>query len=239
MDFNFQIIAEYAPFFAKGVLYTLGISLVGILCGTILGLGMGLGRLIQNPWLRMPFTWYVNFFRGTPLLVQLLIIHYGLMPLFMSPPNPVVSTMVGLSLNAGAYIGEVFRGGIQSIDRGQTEAARSLGMTHAQTMRHVIVPQAFRRMLPPLGNEFIVLLKDSSVASVFATPELLYWGRAAVSQYMRVWEPYVTIALIYLFLTLTLTYLLNYVEKRLNQHDPSQAAKKELRAARGAERHLG
>ncbi|MFX3623537.1 MAG: amino acid ABC transporter permease [Ectobacillus sp.] len=236
MDFNVQIITEYIPFFMKGIFYTLLISVVSILFGTILGLAVGLGRLATSRWLRLPFVWYINFFRGTPLLVQLLLIHFGVMPLFMQPASPVISATVGLSLNAAAYIGEIFRAGIQSIDKGQTEAARSLGMTHIQTMRYIIIPQAFRRMIPPLGNEFIVLLKDSSLASVFAAPELLYWGKAAVAEYMRVWEPYLTVSLIYLVLTLSLTQLLNYVEKRLNPHDKSKATQKELRVAGGVER---
>ncbi len=238
MDWQFSIITEYAPFFLKGLLLTLLISIIAILCGTILGLAVGLGRMSINRWVRLPFIWYINFFRGTPLLVQLLIIHFGVMPLFMGPANGVVSATVGLSLNAAAYIAEIFRAGIQSIDKGQTEAARSLGMTHAETMRHIIIPQAFKRMIPPLGNEFIVLLKESSLASVLAAPELLYWGKAAVAQYYRVWEPYITVALIYLVLTLSLTYLLNYLEKRLDTNDKSKTTKKELRNAGSIERNF-
>lgn len=132
----------------------------------------------------------------------------------MNPVNPFVSGIVALSLNASAYIAEIFRAGIQSIDQGQMEAARSLGMNHTQAMRKVILPQAFKRMIPPLGNEFIVLLKDSSVVSLIGVTDILYWGRAATGQYYRVWEPYLTVAVIYLVLTLSLTYLLNYLERR-------------------------
>ncbi|MBO9128145.1 amino acid ABC transporter permease [Bacillus sp. 165] len=233
MDWQFSIITEYAPFFLKGLLLTLLISIIGVLCGTVLGLAVGLGRMSSKLWIRLPFVWYINFFRGTPLLVQLLIIHFGVMPLFMSPPSGIASAAVGLSLNAAAYIAEIFRAGIQSIDKGQTEAGRSLGMTHVQTMRYIIIPQAFKRMIPPLGNEFIVLLKDSSLASLLAAPELLYWGKAAVAQYYRVWEPYLTVALIYLVLTLSLTHLLNYLEKRLDTNDKSKTVKKTLRDAGG------
>lgn len=214
MDFRFDIIAEYFPFFLKGVVLTIGISLAGILIGSILGLLIGMAKVQFNKWLRLPFVWYINFFRGTPLLVQMFIIHFGVMPLFMKPVNPIASVMVALSLNSAAYIAEIFRAGIQSIDRGQMEAARSLGMTNGQAMKQVILPQAFKRMLPPLGNEFIVLLKESSLGAVIAAPELLYWGKAAVGQYMRVWEPYLMVALIYLLLTLSLTYLLQYLERR-------------------------
>jgi glutamine transport system permease protein len=214
MNFRFDIIAEYAPFFFKGVLLTIGLSLIGIIFGTILGLAIGLGKMANNRVVRFPFEWYVHFFRGTPLFVQILLIHFGVMPLIVDQPNPIVSGAISLALNAAAYIAEIFRAGIQSIDRGQMEAARSLGMTHVQAMRYVILPQAVKRMIPPLGNEFIVLIKDSSLAAVIAAPELMYWGRAVQGQYYRVWEPYLTVALIYLILTLSLNKLLHHVERR-------------------------
>ncbi|MCX8002141.1 MAG: amino acid ABC transporter permease [Anoxybacillus mongoliensis] len=214
MDFRFNIILEYAPFFFKGVLWTVGLSLVGIFFGTILGLAIGLGKMVQNRLVRLPFDWYVHFFRGTPLFVQILLIHFGIMPMFTVQPNPLVSGAISLSLNAAAYIAEIFRAGIQSIDRGQMEAARSLGMTHVQAMRYIILPQAIKRMIPPLGNEFIVLIKDSSLAAIIAAPELMYWGRAMQGQYYRVWEPYLTVALIYLVLTLSLSKLLHRLERR-------------------------
>ncbi|OOE03189.1 amino acid ABC transporter permease [Anoxybacillus kestanbolensis] len=214
MDFRFNMIVEYAPFFLKGVLWTIGLSLIGILFGTILGLAIGLGKMVQNRLVRLPFDWYVHFFRGTPLFVQILLIHFGVMPIFTSQPNPLVSGAISLSLNAAAYIAEIFRAGIQSIDRGQMEAARSLGMTHVQAMRYIILPQAIKRMIPPLGNEFVVLIKDSSLAAIIAAPELMYWGRAMQGQYYRVWEPYLTVALIYLVLTLSVSKLLHRLERR-------------------------
>ncbi|HZG72960.1 MAG TPA: amino acid ABC transporter permease [Chondromyces sp.] len=217
MDFRLDIIVEYLPFFLQGTAWTLGISLAGIFFGLILGLFIGLGKMSRNKLIRSPFVWYVNFFRGTPLLVQILLIHFGVIPIFMTPANPIVSAIVALSLNSAAYIAEILRAGIQSIDKGQMEAARSLGMSHLQAMKLIILPQAFKRMIPPLGNEFIVLLKDSSLGAIIAAPELMYWGRAAQGQYIRVWEPYITVALIYLFLTLTLTYLLNYIERRVTK----------------------
>ena len=214
MDFRLNIVVEYAPFFFKGVLWTIGLSLIGIFFGTILGLAIGLGKMVQNRLVRLPFDWYVHFFRGTPLFVQILLIHFGVMPIFTAQPNPLVSGAISLSLNAAAYIAEIFRAGIQSIDRGQMEAARSLGMTHGQAMRYIILPQAIKRMIPPLGNEFVVLIKDSSLAAIIAAPELMYWGRAMQGQYYRVWEPYLTVALIYLVLTLSLSKLLHRLERR-------------------------
>lgn len=215
MDIRWDILAEYAPFFLKGTLLTIGLSVASILIGTILGLFIGLGKMLRNKILALPFRLFITFFRGTPLLVQILLIHFAVVPLFLGETNAIVAAIVTLSLNAAAYIAEIFRAGIQSIDRGQMEAARSLGMNHVQAMRHVILPQAIKRMIPPLGNEFVVLIKESSLASIVAAPELMYWGKAMQGQYFRVWEPYVTAAIIYLVLTLSLSFLLTRLERRL------------------------
>jgi glutamine transport system permease protein len=219
MDFRFDLVKDYAPYFLEGALITIGVSLLGILLGTILGLFIGLGKMTQNKLIRLPFIWYINFFRGTPLFVQILLIHFGVVPLFTGTTNGIFALVLSLSLNAAAYIAEIFRAGIQSIEKGQMEAARSLGMNHVQAMRHVILPQAFKRMIPPLGNEFVVLIKESSLGAVIAAPEIMYWGRAMQGQYYLAWEPYLTVALIYLVITLTLTYLLNFLERRLATSD--------------------
>lgn len=215
MDFRFDIIVEYIPFFWEGTLLTIGLSIVGIILGTILGLFVGLGKMMKNKAIAFIFNCYIIFFRGTPLFVQILLIHFGVVPLFIGKTNGIVASIIALSLIAGAYIAEIFRAGIQSIDKGQMEAARSLGLTHVQAMRHVILPQAFKRMIPPLGNEFVVLIKESSLAAIVATPELMYYGRALASSTLRVWEPYLTAAIIYLVLTTTLGFLLNKLERRL------------------------
>lgn len=215
MDFRWDLIAEYAPFFAKGTLLTIGFSIAAIIFGTILGLLIGLGKMMKRPIAALPFKWYINLFRGTPLLVQILLIHFGVVPLLIGTTNAILAAIVALSLNSAAYVAEIFRAGIGSIDKGQMEAARSLGMTHVQAMRYVILPQAFKRMIPPLGNEFIVLIKDSSLAAIIAAPELMYWGRAMQGEYYRPWEPYLTTAVIYLLLTLSLNYLLSRLERGL------------------------
>jgi len=215
MGFDFGIVKEYIPFFLKGTGLTIGLSLAGIFLGTIIGLFIGLGKMQSNKWLALPFVWYINFFRGTPLFVQILLIHFGVVPYFIGETNAIAAAIIALSLNAAAYIAEIFRAGIQSIDKGQMEASRSLGMTHVQAMKHVILPQAVKRMIPPLGNEFIVLIKESSIAAIIAAPELMYWSRAMQGQYYKVWEPYISAAVIYLVLTLTLSFVLNRIERRL------------------------
>ncbi|WP_019552152.1 amino acid ABC transporter permease [Propionispira raffinosivorans] len=216
VDFRFDIIAEYSHFFLMGTLLTIGLSLAGIFFGTILGLFIALGKLVENKLVSFFFTCYIGFFRGTPLLVQILIIYFGVVPYFMGQSNGIAAGILALSLNASAYIAETVRAGIQSIHKGQTEASRSLGMTHVQAMRYIILPQAIRRILPPLGNEFISLIKDSSLVSTIATPELMYWAQAMNAQYYRVWESYVTTAVIYLLLTVSTSYFLSRFERRLS-----------------------
>lgn len=216
MDFRFDIIAEYSQYFLQGTLITIGLSLVAVLLGTVIGLIVGIGKIMKNKWVAGLFACYVGFFRGTPLLVQILIVHFGVVPVILGKANGVVAAIVALSLNASAYIAEIFRAGIKSIDKGQMEASRSLGMTEFKAMRYVILPQAFKRMLPPLGNEFISLIKDSSLASTIATPELMYWAQAMNAQYYRVWEPYLTSALIYLILTLSMGHVVGYMERRMD-----------------------
>ena len=215
MDFRFDIIIHYLPVLLRGTILTIGVSLVSILVGSILGLGIGFGKMAPRWYWRWPFHCYINFFRGTPLIVQILIVHFGLIPAFYGSTNALLSAFVALSLNSAAYSAEIFRAGIQSIDQGQQEAALSLGMSKRQSMRFIILPQAIKRMIPAFGNEFIVLVKDSSLMSVVATQELMYWTTTMKGQYLRIWEPYLTAALIYFILTYSLSKLLNVVERRL------------------------
>jgi glutamine transport system permease protein len=215
MHFRFDIIYEYAPLLLRGTLLTIGISAISILLGALLGLIVGLGRMSRKLYWNLPMSAYINFFRGTPLLVQIFIVHFGLVPLVLGHSDVIVAAIVALTLNSAAYTAEIYRAGIQSIDKGQREAAYSLGLTHAQAMRFVILPQAVKRMIPAFGNEFIVLIKDSSLVSVIAAPELMYWSKTMGGQYLKVWEPYLTAALIYFILTYSLNKLLAYIERKV------------------------
>ena len=244
--FRADIIKEYEPLFWEGLRMTVGITVVCIVQGTLLGLLLGLARLAdaRHPATRLalravlawPATIYVCFFRGTPLFVQILLMHFAVVPLFVNPADgwllsgdlarelrqnygAVITGIVALTLNSGAYISEIFRAGIQSIDRGQTEASRSLGLSYAQTMRHVVLPQAFRRMLPPLGNNAIALLKDSSLVSAVGLAELAYAARTVAGAYSRYWEPYLTISLMYWMLTLALAWGVRRLEARYGRGD--------------------
>lgn len=215
MDFRLDIIYDYAPLLFKGTLLTIGISILSIILGSILGLFIGIGKTSKFWYLRLIMNGYINVFRGTPLLLQILVIHFGLVPVFIGSTDAIIAAIAALTLNSAAYTAEIYRAGIQSIDKGQTEAAYSLGMTRFLTMRYIILPQAVKRMIPAFGNEFIVLIKDSSLVAIIAAPELMYWSNAMKSQYYRIWEPYLTAALIYFILTYSLSKLLAYLERKV------------------------
>lgn len=244
--FRADIIAEYAELFWRGLQMTVMVTVICIIQGTCLGLAIGMARLADarhapakalcQYLLRWPATVYVSFFRGTPLFVQILLIHFALLPVFINPADgllisgstarelkqnygALMSGILALTLNAGAYLSEVFRAGIQSIDKGQVEAARSLGMSYARTMRYVVLPQAFRRMLPPLGNNAISLLKDSSLISAIGLAEMAYAARTVAGAYSRYWEPYLTISVMYWVLTLGLAYVVKKLEARFGRGD--------------------
>lgn len=215
MDLHFEIIREYAPYFLSGTKYTILLSLAGILFGSLLGLLLALLKISGRKWLARPASWLVEIIRGTPLLLQLLIVYFGVIPFFMKKPDGLLAAAIALSLNAGCYIAETIRAGIEAVPREQKEAALPLGLSWIDTMRYVILPQALRNVLPPLGNSFVSLIKDSSLASVIATPELMYWANAANAQYYRVWETFITTAVIYFFLTFTVNRVLGYIEAKL------------------------
>lgn len=218
-DFRFDIIWNYRELFIRGIWVTILLTIGGYIGGVIFGLFLGLGKLSKKKWVYYPCKIYVDFFRGTPLLVQILIIHLAVIPtLFGQSLGFMISGITALLLNSAAYNAEIFRAGIQSIDKGQMEAARSLGMTYYQAMRKVILPQAFRRMIPPLGNEFIALLKDSSLVTVIAANDLLYASKVIAGATFRYWEPYLTVAVLYLILTYVISKVIAYVEKRFSNH---------------------
>lgn len=211
--FNLRYAAQFLPHLLYAARLTVLLSLVGEFFGIVIGLSLAMMRLSHLRIVRAPAVFYINLFRGTPLLVQLMFIYYAL-PFVGVNLEPLQAGMVGLALNSGAYVAEIFRAGIQSIHRGQMEAARSLGMSHAQAMRYVILPQAFRVVIPPLTNEFVALLKDSSLASVILVQELAYQMRALASATYNL-TSYTQAAALYLIMTIPLSRLSDYLEKKL------------------------
>ncbi len=232
-----DIVIRTYPVLLWGALATIQISLISIALGCIIGLTVGLSRLSSIKPIRLAATAYIDFFRGTPLLVQIFIIYFGLPHLLRQTQMSLMETfnmpqiltqfalpvflaaVISCSLNSGAYIAEIFRAGVQSIERGQMEAARSLGMTKAQAMRFVILPQAFRIVIPPLGNEFIALLKDTSLLSVIGYEELTRKGQLTVGWSYAAFPIWITVAILYLIMTFCFSRLVDYTERRLRIGD--------------------
>ncbi|PAV26638.1 amino acid ABC transporter membrane protein (PAAT family) [Tamilnaduibacter salinus] len=202
------------PYLIKGIPYTLLISFGGLAIGFVIGIIFGLLSINKNRLLRWPATAYIEVFRGTPILVQVLFIFYGLPDIVGGPINALTAGIAAIALNSGAYISEVVRGGVQSIDSGQSEAGLSLGLTRNQTFWSIIWPQALRRMIPPLGNQAIVSIKDTSLFSVIGVGELVRQGQVYIATTFTAFEVYFMVALLYLAITLTLSLLLRIVERR-------------------------
>lgn len=205
-------------FLPDGILVTFEVTIMSILCATVIGLFTGIGRISRNRFVNTAASTYVEVIRGIPLLVQLFYIYYALGRFFKVPD--LVAAVIAMSFCYGAYMGEVFRAGIEAIDKGQTEASRSLGFNRAQTLVYVILPQAWRTILPPVGNEFIALLKDTSLVSILAVADMLRRGREYASETFAYFETYTMIALIYLIITLLLSKLVSMMEERLNYYGP-------------------
>lgn len=224
-DLQWDTVWNYRDMFIRGIGITIMLTLSGYFGGIFLGLFLGLGKLSKKKWIYWPSKIYVDFFRGTPMLVQILLIHLAVIPtIFGHSLGVMVTGVTALVLNCAAYNAEIFRAGIQSIDKGQMEAARSLGLTHYQAMRKIILPQALRRMIPPLGNEFIALLKDSSLVAVIAAPDILYAAKVVAGASFRFWEPYLVASILYLLLTYTVTKMVALIEKRFsNSYVPRKA----------------
>ena len=182
MEFDLSLIASSFPLLLRGAGLTLEITALSVGIGLLLGLLLSLLQLSKSPFLSIPAKVYVDFIRGTPLLIQIFIIYFALPNIVGHRIDPYVAAVAACSLNSGAYIAEIFRGGIQSISLGQYRAGLSLGMTNTQTMRYIILPQAFKRIIPPMGNEFIAMLKDSSLVSVIGFEELTRSGQLIIAE---------------------------------------------------------
>ena len=211
---------------AKGAPTTLLISLVAVFIGLILGLLVAMAKMSRFKILRGIATIYVDILRGTPLLVQVLILAYGI-PQIISEWFGVsfhweIKILIGFiacGVNSSAYMAEIIRSGLQAVDIGQTEAARSLGMSSTQTMRYIIIPQAFKIIVPALGNEFIALIKETAILSVAGIVEITRRGQLWASQSFLSFQAYIGVAVIYLIMTLTLSRIVAYLERRMAQGD--------------------
>lgn len=218
LGFRPDLFVDIIPELLQGARVTVELTVVSVAIGTLIGLVVGVCRVSHLKILNVPAALYVEILRGTPLLVQVMIVYYGL-PNMGVNLGQMPSGILALSLNSGAYVAEIFKAGIKSIKKGQSEASSSLGMTYGQTMRFVILPQAVRNILPALGNEFIALIKDSSLVSVIAIEELLRRGMIVYSRTYNAWTPLLGVALFYLCMTIPLSRIVAYVEKRWEIND--------------------
>lgn len=229
------VIQTALPYLLAGTLITIQLAALSIVIGLIAGTLLGMGRLSKVTALRWLSRAYIDFFRGTPLLVQIFMIYFGIPAVIKELGldfsfDRFVAAVVALSLNSAAYIAEIVRAGISSIELGQTEAAESLGLDSKQTLRYIIFPQAFRRMLPPLGNEFITLLKDTTLVAVIGFEELFQRGQLIVAENYRPFEIYAIVSLIYLAMTLLSSQGFSYLERRMNPAQRVRTVKKRDRA---------
>ncbi len=224
-----RIIREYWPSFLRGAGTTLLISIIGTILGSIIGLLIGTIRTVPRPkhWINRFFlrilniilTVYIEVFRGTPMIVQAMVIFYGSLMVFGIDMDKMFAGIFIVSINTGAYTAEIVRGGIISIDKGQFEAAHAIGMNHIKTMLHVVLPQVIRNILPAIGNEFVINIKDTSVLNVIAVTELFYSTKSITGTMFVFFEPFLIACAIYLVMTLTVTRILRFIEKRLDGPD--------------------
>lgn len=213
---SFQYAIDALPTLMEGVKYTIFITVVGILIGLLLGIIFGFGRISGNFIIYGLSSIYVQVLRGTPIMIQALYIYFAIPMLLGTEINPLVAGITAIALNAGAYIAEIVRGAVHSIDKGQIEAGRSLGLSQFQTMYKIVWPQAFKRMIPPLGNQFIISLKDTSLLTVIGVGELTRQGTIVVATNFRAVEIYTMVAILYLIMTLSITFILRLIEKRMD-----------------------
>ncbi len=212
-----DLMVKSIPFLLKGAGYTVELSLGGMFFGLSLGFVIALMRLSRRKLFRGIARTYVSFIRGTPLLVQLFVIYYGLAQ-FGLRIDPIPSALIGLSLNVAGYTGEILRAAIASIDKGQWEASKALGLSWSQTMRLVIVPQAARVALPPLGNSFISLVKDTSLAATIQVPELFRQAQLITARTFQIFTMYFTAAVLYWIISTALAWGQERLERRASAH---------------------
>ena len=217
MAFNFEpkVMVESVPLLLKGAELTVYLTVGGLFFGFFLGATFGLMKLSRSWSIRKLAGLYIETIRGTPMLVQAMFLYFGLPMAFGFRVPAMVAGIIIIAVNSGAYIAEIVRGAVQSINTGQMEAGRSIGLNGFQTMLYIIWPQAFRRMVPPLGNQFIISLKDTSLLMIIGVGELLRTGDEIVAVNYRAFEVYLTVGLMYLCMTMTIAKVLKMVEQRL------------------------
>lgn len=214
---DFSPIFEAFPRFLKGALITLLFGVSAVILGSILGFIVNLGNLSKYKWVRAITKFYISIFRGTPSLIQLYLCFYGIPLVLGINVNAYLAGIIALSINSSAYVAEIFRSGIQSVDIGQTEASRSLGFSKWYTLWHIVFPQALKNILPAIGNEFISLIKESSIISLIGISDITHVSDLLKASTYKVFESLIMAALIYYIITTSLSFVIRFMEKRLTK----------------------
>ena len=224
-----NIVKDYYPFLLRGIGYTMLIAMIGTIAGLLIGLATGVLRtcpMSKNGFVRFLqkvanglITVYVEIFRGTPMMVQAMVIYWGYAFATGTKLPLIPAAILIVSINTGAYMAEIVRGGIISVDNGQFEGASAVGMTHWQSMRYVILPQVLRNILPSVANEFVINIKDTSVLNVIGVTELYYFAGTIKRQNFQTFQTYLVVCVIYFVLTFTITRILRVIEKKLTGSD--------------------
>jgi putative lysine transport system permease protein len=226
LEWIIKIITNNWPMFMRGAGMTLLISMIGTIIGSIIGLLVGVVRTIPMPergakrgFLKVVnaiLFAYIELFRGTPMIVQAMVIYYGSALAFGIDMNRIFAAVFIVSINTGAYMAEIVRGGIVSIDKGQFEAAQAIGMNHVQTMTNVIIPQVIRNILPATGNEFVINIKDTSVLNVISVTELYFQTKSVAGNNFHYFESFFVACILYFIMTFTITRILRYIERKID-----------------------
>ncbi|MFB6466364.1 amino acid ABC transporter permease [Cytobacillus sp. Hz8] len=241
-DWIVRIISENWPMFLRGAGMTLFIALIGTILGAIIGLLAGVIRTIPVPdrgmkkfilkVINIILSIYIEFFRGTPMIVQAMVIYYGSALAFNIDMNVLVAALIVVSINTGAYMAEIVRGGIVSIDKGQFEAAQAIGMNHFQTMMNVVLPQVLRNILPATGNQFVINIKDTSVLNVISVSELYFLTKSVAGNNFRYFESFFVACILYFVMTFIVTRILLYFERKLEGPENYTMTNDEIQPAR-------
>jgi len=214
-----KLLVEYKHYYLIGIKTTLLISFLSLIIGSTLGALLSLLKLSKVKPLRFISTAYIEIVRGTPIMVQIALVYFGSYVILGTNMDGFLAALIAVSLNSAAYVAEIIRSGIQSIDKGQLEASRSLGLSNSQTMRYIIMPQAIRNILPALGNEFVTLIKETSVASTIGVADLMYASKIVQSSSFQPFNPLIIVAIIYFIITFSLSQLVGLLERRLVHND--------------------
>lgn len=215
LGFNFYWLGKYAAFYIEGLAMTVQLALCALILGTVFGIFIGLMRVSHNKPLALVANCWVNFIRGVPVILQIYIIYYGL----SLNISDFWAAVISLTVNSSAYIGETVRAGIQAVDKGQMEAARCIGMNYLKAMRLIIIPQAIKNILPAMGNEFIIIIKNTSLVSIIGLHELTYLSNTIRADIYLAFEPLIITALVYFALTYLLKQALGVMERRMHAND--------------------